>query len=160
MTVRKTIQDSTYVAVGIAVLGSQRIQDHSRRLATSMKTSVLSFGDDAKARIEPVINRVAEPVQSAVEPAKAMINQVPAAAVELGSQVAKLPNVVTSAADRFGDTPERVRDLISRAMAEGKARMGGAVETAKKAAPYTSTKNATSVSANGTSGKNTASTNN
>jgi hypothetical protein len=154
MTVRQTLQDSTYVAVGIAVLGAQRIQDRGRKLTSHVKT----MGDDAKTRIEPVVNRVIEPVQSAVEPAKAMIEQVPSVAVELGSQVAELPNMVTSATDRFGDTPDKVRSLIARAMAEGKARMGGAVEVAKQAAPYTATKNATST--NGTSGRNTASTNN
>lgn len=132
MTVRKTLQDSAYVAVGVAVLGMQRIQAHRREVATQLQ----EFGNDTKARIEPVVMRVSEP-------AKAGISRIPAAAAEVGSQLAELPNKVNVATDRFGDTQDKLMAAIQRAMAEGRARLGNA-PASKAATPYTPTHNATS----------------
>lgn len=142
MTVQKTLQDAAYVAVGVAVLGAQRVQVRRREMTSQLQ----SFGTDAKNRIEPVITRVSEPAKAATATAKDHIARLPETATEVGGQlsgqIAELPNVMISATDRIGDAQTRVKSLLDKAMAEGKARIGRP-EPKKTTTPYTATHNAT-----------------
>jgi hypothetical protein len=130
MTVRKTIQDSAYVAVGVAVLGAQRVQVRRREMTGKLQT----MGTEAKSRIEPMMGLVSEPAKAAGESAKARISelpnkaaevtsQIPAVATEFTSQLAELPNMMIGATEHFSSAQERVSAIITRAMAEGKARL-------------------------------------
>lgn len=155
MTVRKTLQDSAYIAVGVAVLGAQRAQVRRREVASQLQT----FRSQATSRIVPMIDQVAEPVHAAIEPAITKISQLPETAIEMGSYFSELPNQMTGLVERLSDAQLRMNDALQRALLVGKARLGGTTPAAttpttaptasadhetRVAQPFTSTKNATS----------------
>lgn len=155
MTVRKTLQDSAYIAVGVAVLGAQRAQVRRREVATQLH----AFRSQATNRIVPMIDQVAEPVQAAIEPAITKISQLPETAMEMGSYLSELPNQMTVLVERLSDAQVRMNDALQRALVIGKARLGGTTSTTaspttttdaaaahatRVAQPFTSTNNATS----------------
>jgi hypothetical protein len=129
MPVKKTVQDTTYVAVGAAVMGSQKAQTKQRELTQRLST----LASDARTRVEPVV---------------ASISEIPSAAMTWGAGLSELPNRVVAFGERFSDTPEKVRSAVSRAWTEGKNRVGWASATVSEKSkyvtmPFTATKNAT-----------------